>query len=73
VGVKLSPGGEILCLPLHSSKQWRVFTPGGEQRGEVIPWGRSYPLGVKFSVRPSILLNSRECSPLDGGERRGEL
>jgi hypothetical protein len=24
----------------------------------------SNPLGVKFSVRPSILLNSRECSPL---------
>jgi hypothetical protein len=21
LGVKLSPGGEILCLPLHSSKQ----------------------------------------------------
>jgi hypothetical protein len=29
MGVKLSPGGEILCLPLH--------TPGGEQRGEHYP------------------------------------
>jgi hypothetical protein len=29
-----------------------------------VPWGLSYPLGLKFSVRPSIRLNSRECSPL---------
>jgi hypothetical protein len=29
-----------------------------------VPRGWSYPLGVKFSVRPSILLNSIECSPL---------
>jgi hypothetical protein len=28
------------------------------------PQGWSYSLGVKFIVRPSILLNSRECSPL---------
>jgi hypothetical protein len=27
-GAKLSPGGEILCLPLHSSKQLSVFIPG---------------------------------------------
>jgi hypothetical protein len=27
-------------------------------------WEGIYPLGVKFSVRTSILLNSRECSPL---------
>jgi hypothetical protein len=35
-----------------------------------VPWGRvwSYPLGVKFSVHPSILLNSRECSPLGVNE-----
>jgi hypothetical protein len=25
------------------------------------PRGEFFPLGVKFSVRPSILLNSREC------------
>jgi hypothetical protein len=31
-------------------------------RGEVIPWG------VKFSVCPSILLNSRKCSPLGVNE-----
>jgi hypothetical protein len=30
LGVKLSPGGETLCSPLHMSKQFRVFTPGGE-------------------------------------------
>jgi hypothetical protein len=28
----------------------------------------SCPPGVKFSVRPSILLNSRECSPLGVNE-----
>jgi hypothetical protein len=33
----LSPGGEILCSPLHSSEQYRVFTPGGERRGEHSP------------------------------------
>jgi alpha-D-ribose 1-methylphosphonate 5-triphosphate synthase subunit PhnL len=30
-GLKLSPGGEILCSPLHSYK------PGGERRGEHSP------------------------------------
>jgi hypothetical protein len=34
LGVALSPGGEIICSPLHSSKQLRVFTTGGEHRGE---------------------------------------
>jgi hypothetical protein len=28
-----------------------------------VPWGWSYPMGVKFYVHPSILLHSRECSP----------
>jgi hypothetical protein len=32
----LSPGGKILCSP-HSSKQYRVFTPGCERRGEHSP------------------------------------
>jgi hypothetical protein len=32
------------------------------------PWGLSYPLGVKFSVHPSILPNSRECSSLGVNE-----
>jgi hypothetical protein len=41
--------GPFLTSPLGAN-----FDPGGE----VIPWG------VKFSVRPSIQLNSRECSPL---------
>jgi hypothetical protein len=55
-GVKISPGGEILCLPLHSSQQQRVFTPGGERRGEhsplgdnIDPWMSSSPLGMKFT------------------------
>jgi hypothetical protein len=33
-GGEVIPGGEILSLPLHSSKQLRVFTPGGERRDE---------------------------------------
>jgi hypothetical protein len=36
-GGEVIPWGEILCSPLHFSKQWRVFTPGGEQRGEHSP------------------------------------
>jgi hypothetical protein len=36
------------------------FAPGGE----VVPQGWIYPLGVKLSVRPSILLNYTDCSPL---------
>jgi hypothetical protein len=37
-------------------------------RGVFFPRGQSYPLGVKFSVRPSILPNSRECSLLGVNE-----
>jgi hypothetical protein len=33
-------------------------------RGEVVLQGWTLSLGVKFSAGPSILLNSRECSPL---------
>jgi hypothetical protein len=42
------------------------FDPRGKlsPRGEFCPLGWSYPLGVKLSVRPSVLLNSRECSPM---------
>jgi hypothetical protein len=36
-----------------------------------VPRGLSFPLGVKFSVRPSILLNSRECSSLGPGVNEG--
>jgi hypothetical protein len=49
-----------------------LFTPLGanfDPRGEIVPqgwilfcWGWSYPLWVKFFVRPSILLNSRVFS-----------
>jgi hypothetical protein len=53
-GVKLSPGGEIHCSPLHSSKQYRVFTPGEEQRGKHSPNGQSSPLGVKFTPRGKV-------------------
>jgi hypothetical protein len=33
-----------------------------------VPYGRSYPLGVKFSVCPYIFFNSRECSPVGVNE-----
>jgi hypothetical protein len=39
---------------------------------ELSPLGVKLSPEVKFFVRPSILLNSRECSPLDGGEQRSE-
>jgi hypothetical protein len=40
------------------------LTPGAK----LSPGGEFCALGVKFSARPSILLNSRECSPLGGNE-----
>jgi hypothetical protein len=50
--------------PFLSSPPGANFYP----RGEVVPqgWilGVKLSPGVKFSVRPSILLNSGECSPL---------
>jgi hypothetical protein len=51
--------GPFLTSPLGAN-----FDP----RGGVVPWGWCYPLGVKSSVHPSILLNSRECSPLGVNE-----
>jgi hypothetical protein len=36
------------------------------QTGEFCLLGLKLSPGVKFSIRPSILLNSRECSPLGG-------
>jgi hypothetical protein len=53
------------------------FTPRGElwPQGRIcspgvnfVPWGWSYPLGLKLSVCPFIFLNSRECSPLGVNE-----
>jgi hypothetical protein len=67
LGAKLSPGGKILCSPLHPSKHYRVFTPGGERRGEhspqrtnftpgdqVHPWGP----GVKLTMAVCRIENS---------------
>jgi hypothetical protein len=69
--VRISERGAQLRLQLHQqvSAPWGPFltlTPGRSCPPGVnfVPSGRSYPLGVKFSVRPSILLNSRECSRL---------
>jgi hypothetical protein len=58
--------GPFLTSPLGANYDPRgevvpqgwILSPGSE----VIPWG------VKFSVRPSILLNSREYSPLGVNE-----
>jgi hypothetical protein len=47
------PRGPFLTSPLGAN-----FDPRGE----------FCPLGVKFSVRPSIFLNSRECSSLGANE-----
>jgi hypothetical protein len=50
--VKLSPGGEILCSPLHSSRQKRVFTSGVNKVGNISPRG---PLGARGEVMNGLL------------------
>jgi hypothetical protein len=66
-----APRGEDPEAPLN-------FAPRGELNPQgrscptgvnFVPYGWSYPLGVKFSVRPSILLIRCECSP--GGWMKG--
>jgi hypothetical protein len=47
---KIGPWGKIFCLPQHSSKQQKVFIPGGERRGEHSPWGPSSPLGARGEI-----------------------
>jgi hypothetical protein len=73
-GQRHKSSGPFLTSPLGAN-----FDP----RGDVVPQGRCCPpgamlsprgeicsLGMKFSVHPSILLNSRVFTP--GGEQRGE-
>jgi hypothetical protein len=55
----LAHRGPFLTSPLGTN-----FDP----MGDVVPRGEFSPLGVKFSVHPSILLNIRECSPLGVNE-----
>jgi hypothetical protein len=62
-----------ICLHMHvkcgGQRPVLNFAPRGKvgPQGWILsPGSWSYPLGVKFSVRPSILLNNRECSPLGG-------
>jgi hypothetical protein len=68
-------GANLLTLNRDPSWQKPIlnFTPRGKFWPQVricltgvnfVPWVWIYPLGVKFSVCPSILQNSRECSPL---------
>jgi hypothetical protein len=56
---------------VHEKRGLRLilnFAPRGKlcppPRAKLSPRGEFCPLGVKFSVCPSIPLNSRECSPL---------
>jgi hypothetical protein len=59
----------VLGLRVHRGPF--LTSPLGENfdpKGEVVPRGWSFALGGKFSVHPSILLNSRECSPLGVNE-----
>jgi hypothetical protein len=51
---------------LNLAPRGKLWPPGAKlsPRSELCPYGWSYPLGVKFSVHPFILLNSREYSPL---------
>jgi hypothetical protein len=50
-GVKLSPGGEILCSPLHSSTHSRECSPLGVNEGvNIPPRGRISPLGARGEV-----------------------
>jgi hypothetical protein len=78
--VNLPTLGVIVC---YDQKPILNFAPRGklwpQERScppgvSFAPWGWSYPLGVKLSPGseilfcPSILLNSRECSPLGVNE-----
>jgi hypothetical protein len=49
-------------------KKWRAEEEERHKGSLTQKKGRSCPLGVKFSVHPSILLNNRECSPLGVNE-----
>jgi hypothetical protein len=63
-----NPGGLHFTHKNLTQRPILNIAPGGE----VVPYGqilfpgagRSYPLGVKFSVCPSILLNIIEYSPM---------
>jgi hypothetical protein len=79
--VKRQKRERIICLialvKIFFSKPILNFAPRGKlwPKGRsrppgvyFVPWGWSYPLGVRFSVCHSILLNSRESSPLGGNE-----
>jgi hypothetical protein len=75
-GAKLSPrgefcpprgefftsGGEILCSPVHSSKQKRVLPPGGNKGVNIPPRGQSSPLGDSLHPwGPGVKLRMAIC------------
>jgi hypothetical protein len=47
-------GGETLCLPIHFSKHYRVFNPGGEWGVNIPLKGQNSPLGAKFTPRGKL-------------------
>jgi hypothetical protein len=57
--LNFAPRGKLWPRGLIGPQGWILF-PGG---GILYPRGEFCSLGVKFSVRPFILLNSRKCSP----------
>jgi hypothetical protein len=64
-------GKSVARGPFSTSPPGANFDPQGRRcpPGVIfVPSGLSYTLRVKFSVRPSILQNSRECSPLGVNE-----
>jgi hypothetical protein len=60
-GLSLDTGIRFLRPILNFAPRGKLWPPGAKlsPRSEhFVPWGWSYPMGVKFSVGPSILLNS---------------
>jgi hypothetical protein len=59
LGVKLSPGDEIICSPLHSSKHYRVFTPRGQSSSlgaKFIPRCKLHPWGWTLLLKTGLSL-----------------
>jgi hypothetical protein len=54
-GVNIFPlGVKVLCAPLHLSRQYRMFTPGGEDK--VYSWGQTSSLGTNFTPGDKLKL-----------------
>jgi hypothetical protein len=62
--VKLSPGGELLCSPLHTSKvNSKECSPLGVNEGvNIPPRGQSSPLWARGEVKNGPLKRFTNCS-----------